>query len=244
MPVNLRQVFFVYLSLFFFIFLAGWQSQPSQAPSPQTSTPLPSTNTPVPAMPTSKAPMSFPGLLTPPPTVYPPTQADQGAQTFFLVCMVCHGDQGQGLDLWRQELSPPDNNCWQSKCHAPNHLKDGFVFPHEVPAVKGPGLLAMFQTADNLHTFIKGSMPYQKPGSLTDEQYWQLTAFLLRLNGVDPGTQPLDAARAKTIFLLPQTPTPVPSLLGGTEAIVAGIGVFIVLVGVVIGIMLYRRRRI
>jgi len=194
--------------------------------------------------PTPKEPMSFPGLFTPPPTVDPPSQADQGAQTYFYICMVCHGDQGQGLDLWRQKLDPADNNCWQSKCHAPNHMDFGFTFPHEVPAVKGPGLLAMFQTADNLYTFIKGSMPFQNPGSLTDDQYWQLTAFLLRLNGVDPGTQLLDAARAKTIYLLPQTPLPNASPGGLADPLVVAIGVCFMAAAAAVGIIITRRRRI
>jgi len=51
---------------------------------------------PPPAMPTVQ------DRLAAPPTVYPPTQADQGAQVYWFVCMVCHGDRGQGLtDEWR-----------------------------------------------------------------------------------------------------------------------------------------------
>lgn len=127
------------------------------------------------------------GILTPPPTVYPPTQADQGAQVYFYICLVCHGDQGQGLDAWRKELQPPDNNCWQSKCHAPNHIDESFTFPKQVPPLKDPGLLLKFGNAAALHAFIKGNMPWQQPGYLTDAEYWQLTAFLMRLNGDDPG---------------------------------------------------------
>ncbi len=220
-------VFFLFFFIFLFVWLPASMSQASSVSAP-----------------TPKEPMSFPGLFTPPPTVNPPTQADQGAQTFFYICMVCHGDQGQGLDLWRKKLDPSDNNCWQSKCHAPNHMDFGFTFPKEVPAVKGPGMLNMFQTADNLYTFIKGSMPYQNPGSLTDEQYWQLTAFLLRLNGVDAGTQPLDAARAKTIFLLPQTPAPGNSPGGNADPLLIGAGVFFAITAVGIGLFFYRRRQV
>ena len=106
--------------------------------------------------------MSTSSRLSPPPTVYPPAQADQGAQVYYLVCMACHGDRGQGLTTeWRNVLGAPDNNCWQSKCHAANHPFDGFVLPKVIPAVVGPDVLAGFQTAKSLHDFIQQKMPWQ-----------------------------------------------------------------------------------
>jgi hypothetical protein len=50
-----------------------------------------------------------------------------------------------------------------------------------------------------LYTFLKTEMPFQAPGSLKEEEYWQLTAFLLRANAIDPGDQVLDASRAARI---------------------------------------------
>lgn len=163
---------------------------------------------PSPVAPTHTPGMSFPALFTPPPTVYPPTQADAGAQTYFYICLVCHGDKGQGLTEWRKELSPPDNNCWQSKCHSPNHEDFGFTFPRDVPALKNPSMLLTFQNALNLHDFIKRTMPFQYPGSLTDEQYWQLTAYLIKMNGIDPGPQPLNSANAVAVSLLKSSTSP------------------------------------
>ena len=141
--------------------------------------------------------ISTPDRLAPPPTVYPPDQADLGAQVYYQVCMVCHGDRGQGLtDEWRNVLPPPDNNCWQSRCHAANHPVGGFVFPHLVPAVTGGGFLVSFGNAGKLHDFIQSKMPWQAPGSLKPDEYWDLTAFLMRLNGYNPGTAVLDAKSA------------------------------------------------
>lgn len=174
------------------LWLSTSPDQPSQIPD--------HTPTAVPAM-------QMPGLLTPPPTVYPPTQPDEGAQVYFYHCLVCHGDRGQGLDAWRQMLPPPDNNCWRSKCHAPNHLPDGFTFPQEVPPVIGPFALTGFQNARNLHTFLRTKMPFQQPGSLTEEEYWQLTAFLVRANGYELGSQPLDEVNAASVLLIHTTPT-------------------------------------
>ena len=144
--------------------------------------------------------ISTPDRLAPPPTVYPPGQADLGAQVYYQVCMVCHGDRGQGLtDEWRNVLPPPDNNCWQSRCHAANHPVGGFVFPHLVPAVTGAGFLVSFGNAGKLHDFIQSKMPWQAPGSLKQDEYWDLTAFLMRLNGYNPGAAVLDAQSAGQI---------------------------------------------
>jgi mono/diheme cytochrome c family protein len=144
----------------------------------------------------------LPQGLDPPPTVYPPTQVSEGANVYYLVCMACHGDKGQGLtDEWRGALDPPDQNCWQSRCHATNYPPGGFVFPKIVPALASPGMLARFETALDLYLYLNDEMPFQAPGSLEDEEYWQLTAFLLSLNGLDPGSPLLTQEKARQIKL-------------------------------------------
>lgn len=149
--------------------------------------------------------------LAPWPTVYPPAQADQGAQVYYQRCMVCHGDRGQGLTVeWRGVFDPEDQNCWQSGCHNQTRLPpDGFVFPKAVPAVAGPGVLTRFGTAQNLFDFLKHSMPYQAPNSLGDEAYWQITAYLLRTNGFYSSNLPLNEETAASVRLIPATPLPV-----------------------------------
>ena len=57
----------------------------------------------LPSQPTRHAPNPTPTLdrLAPPPTVASPTQADVGAQVYWLNCQPCHGDRSQGLtDEW------------------------------------------------------------------------------------------------------------------------------------------------
>ena len=111
------------------------------------------------------------------------TQADIGEEIYILVCRDCHGDRGQGLtDEFRATWAPKDQNCWQSKCHAPNHMVEGFELPRYIPAIIGPNTLARFQTANDLQAYIGTNMPWHNPGSLTQEEYWQLTAFILREN--------------------------------------------------------------
>jgi hypothetical protein len=204
--------------------------------------------TPAPAMP----PFPFGERLAPPPTVYPPSQADEGAQVYYLVCMACHGDKGQGLtEEWRNVLSPADRNCWQSKCHASNHPPEGFKMPEYVPPVMGPGLISVFGDASTLHSFLKARMPWQAPGSLSEEEYWQLTAFLIRQNGLDPGSTPLNEQNAKLFSLQPEptvTPTPVSmgeslmQWMGGNNKIFAGTGILLV-IGFALGLFWVRLAR-
>lgn len=112
-----------------------------------------------------------------------PSQADLGREVYRQICLACHGDWGQGLtDAWREEWEE-DSNCWQSRCHAPNHPPQGFQLPKTVPPVLGPGSLSRFDTARDLQLTILDTMPWWNPGSLTDEQSWQLTAYLMSVRG-------------------------------------------------------------
>ena len=64
-----------------------------------------------------------------------PSQADHGAQVYYQICLACHGDWGQGLtEEWRDTWGE-DKNCWQSKCHAPNHPPWGFEIPKYAPSL-------------------------------------------------------------------------------------------------------------
>lgn len=202
------------------------------------------------------APTQTPGMvsatdrLAPPPTVYPPTPADQGAQVYYYYCMTCHGDRGQGLtEEFRQYIGPPDTDCWKSNCHGPHHPPDGFVFPHYVPAVIGSGALTNFQTGLQLHDFIQAKMPYQAPGSLTEEKYWQLTAFLLRGNGIDPGRAPLTPERAAQLNIgTPSTATAAQAAqrnAGEAPArwILAGAGLVVLALGLVFAFVNLKRSR-
>ncbi len=158
--------------------------------------------------------MATPDRLARPVLPANPSQADLGAQAYYLVCMTCHGDRGQGLtqewiDAWHLDEK---DGCWQSKCHAANHPPEGFVLPKTIPAVTGPLIKARFATGLDLHNYIREKMPWQAPGTLTEEQYWQLTAYVLRLNGLDPGNTPLNETTATQIRLRPEpTPTPTPT---------------------------------
>lgn len=112
-----------------------------------------------------------------------PSQLELGQESYRQICLACHGDWGQGLtEAWRAEWGE-DMNCWQSKCHASNHPPEGFELPTMVPAVLGPGSLSRFASAEDLYQNIALAMPWWNPGSLTDEQSWALTAYLMNQRG-------------------------------------------------------------
>ena len=134
----------------------------------------------------------------------PPTQAELGHYVYYMSCMVCHGDRGQGLtEEWRSVLDPADQNCWQSKCHAANHPPEGFQIPRKSPLVMGDGALGAYRTAADLFEYMRVEMPWSFPGLFTDEEYWQLTAYLARANQVD-FEKSIGPHNAANILLVPQ----------------------------------------
>ncbi len=136
------------------------------------------------------------------------TQMDYGHEIYRLVCSACHGDIGQGLTPeWRSTWAPEDQDCWKSKCHAPNHPPDGFTLP-VAPAINNLTLTGTFPTALQLQAYIHAAMPWYNPGGLTDERAWQVTAYVLKLNGVNVGPV-LNAETAAAIRLAPEGAVPV-----------------------------------
>jgi hypothetical protein len=112
-----------------------------------------------------------------------PSPADLGAQAYWLNCMPCHGDKGQGLTEEFRELYPvEEQNCWDSGCHGARPYENGWTLPPRVPALVGPGALANFDDEAKLFGFIRATMPFSDPGSLDAETYQQLAAFLFRQN--------------------------------------------------------------
>ena len=128
------------------------------------------------------------------------SQVDKGAIINWLMCNPCHGDVGQGLTAeYRANWPPEDRNCWQSKCHAANHPPDGFQFPQTVPALIGPTALTRYATAAELQQVIATRMPWYNPRLLSAEDDWDVTAYLLRTNGVLPTAIVLDEGNAQIV---------------------------------------------
>jgi quinol-cytochrome oxidoreductase complex cytochrome b subunit len=155
------------------------------SPSRATASPLDqSTSTPLP----QPTPTFDPARLDRPSVTEPLSQLESGSLKYWGVCMACHGDRGQGLtDEWRDAYGE-DRNCWQAGCHAAHHPPQGFAIPKDkpIPGVAGIGKLARFNNAQELHDYILPAMPWWNPGSLNDEEAWQLTAYILKMHKVMP----------------------------------------------------------
>lgn len=176
-------------------------AQPQSALSDVGVTPTPSANDAPSSAGAGK--MALPAAWTNPPPPGP-TQADRGAYIYWMRCMVCHGDQGQGLAKFRPSYPKDDQNCSNSKCHGGPRPGAGFSFP-DAPAIIGPGTLTDFKTAAQLYDFVNTRMPYQSPGVLSKEDYWNLVAYLLRQNGVLPDGAQVSAENAGSIELHPSS---------------------------------------
>ncbi len=116
-------------------------------------------------------------------------QLKKGSIIYWGICMACHGDGGQGLsEEWKDAFGAEDRNCWQSGCHGPDHPPEGFLIPKDkiIPAVAGSGMLTRFKNSQELHDYILANMPWWDPGQLTDEESWQVTAYILSLHKVMP----------------------------------------------------------
>ncbi len=136
---------------------------------------------------------------------YQDEEAKRGAEVFARRCSTCHGDRGQGLtDEWRATWPPTHQNCWKANCHGPQpYPENGFTLPRAVPALIGPNTLQRFATAADLYTYTRARMPFHAPGSLPEEDYRAVTAFLLQRHGIPPDGQPFDPEAARGVLLRP-----------------------------------------
>ena len=165
-----------------------------------------------------------------------PSQADHGAQVYWLSCMPCHGDKGQGLtDEFRATYPPEEEYCWESGCHGANPYESGFSLPKKIPGVIGQSTLAKFADASQLNSYVRATMPFWKPGSLTEEEAWRVTAFVLRQNGLWSDTTQLNESNAAGVKILRRaflTPAVTPQQAEAANGS-GGIGWFI-LIGVLL----------
>ena len=178
---------------------------------------------------TSEATPTFDSArLAQPPTVFPPAQADNGAQIYWGMCMGCHGDRGQGLtEEWRNSFSPDQRDCWQSGCHGSDFPEKSFEIPKAgAPAIAGAGKLARFLNAFELNTHIQKNMPLFPPGSLTSEEAWSLTAHVLQMNDRQLAGFTLNGINGSAIpihrkVILPESAIPGSLILFGVLILVA-----------------------
>jgi quinol-cytochrome oxidoreductase complex cytochrome b subunit len=184
-PNNDRRIT-IFLGMVLFALLAALITQPACAAPPEpdpTPTPLINPRMEKPVIPEN------------------PSLAEQGALVYWMYCLACHGDQGQGLteEYRLMAFGEEDNNCWASKCHGPNHPPEGFSFPRVVPPVVGASTMQRFITAADLQKYLYKQMPWWNKGSLSMDEAWALTAVLLQRNGVLAKNVDLNPKEAETV---------------------------------------------
>ena len=113
-----------------------------------------------------------------------PTDLQLAEKLFWDLCMVCHGDVGQGLTdefiaLWPEE----HQNCWSRGCHTNNASAQGFPIPREVPALVRTDKLGHFKTMQDMQNYLKATHPSKSPGIWEDHEYELLAYFVFYLNG-------------------------------------------------------------
>lgn len=109
----------------------------------------------------------------------------EGATLYAAQCASCHGQRGEGMAPAFPALVGRDPKA------------EGFAFASDPKLVKTIG--NYWPRATTLFDYIKRAMPLTAPGSLTDDEVYALSAYLLAANDVIPDSATLDAAALRAI---------------------------------------------
>lgn len=102
---------------------------------------------------------------------------DEGTKVFAANCAACHGENGEGKPpAYPQLIGGPKGNF-------------NFASDPKIPRTIGN----YWPYATTLFDYIRRAMPLTAPGSLTPEQTYAVTAYLLSREGLIPATATLDA---------------------------------------------------
>jgi cytochrome c len=100
----------------------------------------------------------------------------QGAPIYAANCASCHGAKGEGMGAYPQLLGGPKGVF-------------NFASDYNIPRTIGN----YWPYATSLYDYIRRAMPLTAPGSLTADQTYAVTAYLLREDGILPDGTTLDA---------------------------------------------------
>jgi cytochrome c len=102
--------------------------------------------------------------------------ATAGAAIYAASCASCHGDNGEGRPPYPQLLGGPKGDI-------------DFSTDAKIPRTIGN----YWPFATTLFDYIRRAMPLTAPGSLSADQTYAITAYLLSREGLIPDTTRLDA---------------------------------------------------
>lgn len=115
----------------------------------------------------------------------------RGADLYYQHCSVCHGDLATGFAEAR--LSFPEDHQHCERCHRrsnpPQMQLEAMTWRNafslgEAPALVGETALTAFPSAERLQNYLSATMPRPFPGMLSEDEYWNITLFLLEANGL------------------------------------------------------------
>jgi cytochrome c len=112
----------------------------------------------------------------------------QGAAVYASHCASCHGDNGEGKPPYPQLIGGPRGNV-------------DFASDPKIPRTIGN----YWPYATTLFDYVRRAMPLTAPGSLTADQTYAVTAYLLAREDILPATARLDA-RSLVAVQMPARP--------------------------------------
>ena len=98
-----------------------------------------------------------------------------GAAVFAASCASCHGDSGEGRPPYPQLIGGPKDVDFSTDAKIPRTIGNYWPF------------------ATTLFDYVRRAMPLTAPGSLSADQTYAVTAYLLSREGLIPDTLRLDA---------------------------------------------------
>lgn len=109
----------------------------------------------------------------------------QGSVLFQAKCAACHGKGGEGMPPAFPALIGRDPKG------------EAFAFATDPKIVRTIG--NYWSHATTVFDYVKRAMPQLAPGSLTDDEIYAVTAYLLAANKVIPDSTTLDAAALRRV---------------------------------------------
>lgn len=110
--------------------------------------------------------------------------AREGEALYRTQCAACHGMQGEGLAVYPALIG-----------RDPRGEDFGFAADASIPRTIGN----YWSHAPTLYDYIRRAMPLFTPGSLTADETYAVTAYLLAANRVIPDSTVLDAAALRAV---------------------------------------------
>jgi cytochrome c len=110
----------------------------------------------------------------------------RGVVVYAAQCAQCHGAKGEGLPTFPKLVGRDSAGAPKPEFQFATTSKTktiGNYWPH----------------ATTVFDYIKRAMPFAAPGSMTDDDVYAVTAYLLSANGIIPDTSTLNAAALRAV---------------------------------------------